>query len=839
MTNPPESPHPPHPPEPLEPLGPSDPPRVGPYTLLGRLGAGGMGAVYLGRSPGGRTVAVKLVRPELAADPGFRARFRAEVTAARAVSGAFTAPVVDADPDGPAPWMATAYVPGVPLGRAVALAGPLPRTALRALAAGIAEALESIHAAGLTHRDLKPGNVLLALDGPHVIDFGIARSVDGTVLTAAGTVLGTPGYMSPEQATAGRVGPASDVFSLGTTLAFAARGVGPFDGGRNVDVLERVVREEADLSAVPEDLRPLVAGCLSKDPADRPTPREVVEYVAGGAATPPVGAWLPPVLTAVIEAAAAVMAPEVAPSPAPPGPSLSPPLPSFPPGPPPQSPSGASGASGTSGTSGTADAPGTPSGPKSGPEDAEPGRPSRRALLFGVAGGAVALAGGGTGLGLWLTRDRSAGPGDAKKSGHGVTDPARPLGTDVTATPLWTAPVTEPLVQITGEGETVLALSAKNVWAVGRTGLPVWGPVALTSEGPLAGLATLVATVADGTAYTVVTGGASGRESVLRAIRLDTGADAWTLSLNPQQSSLVPAETAVGVSVLGMLGGKVYVTGTASYTTVNPSAEPSKRFDFRSGPTIWAVDPAERKVTWKVRLSDPDVKYSQGRAFLPSSGTRLMWVTANSDGSPAKIAGIETAGEGKVVWEQPSPGAGATTIDQMVHDARGRLNDGPHSSAGGYFLHMTDGLYAIDQANGQIGWRAPKTLFGTVVAAPDGKTVYAAGMGSPVAVAGMQAIEGLATIGIVVYAFDAATGAVRWAGNIEHQISGTLTLLSADDTVYLNSGGHLWALNAEDGKARWTYGLNPALTYGSVPVWAGAGRVYGAGTNGLVALGEK
>ncbi|MFJ8016952.1 protein kinase [Streptomyces sp. NPDC096339] len=841
MTNPPETPHPPHPPHPLDPLGPTDPPRVGPYTLLGRLGAGGMGAVYLGRSPGGRTVAVKLVRPELAADPGFRARFRAEVTAARAVSGAFTAPVVDADPEDPAPWMATAYVPGIPLGRAVALAGPLPRPALRALAAGIAEALESIHAAGLTHRDLKPGNVLLALDGPHVIDFGIARAADGTVLTAAGTVLGTPGYMSPEQATAGRVGPASDVFSLGTTLAFAARGVGPFDGGRTVDVLRRVVREEPDLSSVPEDLRPLVAGCLAKDPADRPTPREVVAYVERGAAPPPAGAWLPPALTAAIEAAAAVMAPEVAPAPPPRALPLPPPVPSSPPGPPPGTPPDPLRDMPPGTPSGPEPGPlsGPLSGPQSGPRDGESGRPGRRALLLGVAGGAVVLAGGGTGLGLWLTRGRSAGPGDAKKSGHALTDPARPLGTDVTATPLWTAPVTEPLAQITGEGETVLALSAKNVWAVGRTGLPVWGPVALTSEGPLAGLVALVATVADGTAYTVVTGGASGRESVLRAIRLDTGADAWTLSLNPQQSSLVPGETAVSVSVLGMLGGKIYITGTTSSTTVNPSAEPSKRYEFRSGPTIWAVDPAERKVTWKVRLSDPDVKYSQGRAFLPSSGTRLMWVTANSDGSPAKIAGIETAGEGKVAWEQPSPGAGATTIDQMVQDARGRLNDGPLSSAGGYFLHMTDGLYAIDQANGQIGWRAPKTLFGTVVASPDGKTVYAAGMGSPVAVAGMQAIEGLTTVGIVVYAFDAATGAVRWAGNIEHQISGTLTLLSADDTVYLNSGGHLWALNAEDGKARWKYVLNPSLTYGSVPVWAGAGRVYGAGTNGLVALGAK
>ncbi|MBT2441953.1 serine/threonine protein kinase, partial [Streptomyces sp. ISL-36] len=299
---------------PLEPLQPTDPPRIGPYTLLGRLGAGGMGAVYLGRSSGGRTVAVKLVRPELAADAGFRARFRAEVTSARAASGAFTAPVVDADPDGPVPWMATAYVPGVSLGRAVALGGPLPEHALRALAAGIAEALKSIHAAGLTHRDLKPGNVLLALDGPHIIDFGIARAADGTALTATGMILGTPAYMSPEQATAGEVGPPSDVFSLGATLAFAASGSSPFEGGTPLDVLQRVVREEPDLAAVPDGLRLLVAACLAKAPADRPTPRQVVGYAQQGAAPRTSGPWLPPALTAAIEEAAAVMAPSVAPA---------------------------------------------------------------------------------------------------------------------------------------------------------------------------------------------------------------------------------------------------------------------------------------------------------------------------------------------------------------------------------------------------------------------------------------------------------------------------------------------------------------------------------------------
>ncbi len=243
------------------------------------------------------------------------------MAAARLVSGAFTAPVVDADPDAEVPWMATAFVPGVPLSRAVTAHGPLPEAALRMLAAGLAEALVGVHAAGVVHRDLKPANVLLALDGPHVIDFGIARAVDGTALTATGMVLGTPAYMSPEQAVADPVGPASDVFSLGSTLAFAARGAGLFDGGTPTDVLRRVVHGEPDLSGVPEGLRLLVAACLAKRPEDRPAPRQIVGIVEQGAAPRTSGAWLPPALIAMIEEAASVLAPSVTPTPPSPTPN--------------------------------------------------------------------------------------------------------------------------------------------------------------------------------------------------------------------------------------------------------------------------------------------------------------------------------------------------------------------------------------------------------------------------------------------------------------------------------------------------------------------------------------
>src|SRR5580692_4499676 len=222
-------------------LQPGDPPLIGPYRLVGRLGCGGMGQVFLGLSAGGRPVAVKVIRAELAMDPEFRARFRREVDVARRVSGLFTAPVIDADLDGPVPWLATAYVKGPSLADAVSSHGPLPAGSVLALAAGLAEALNAIHAAGVVHRDLKPANVLLAEDGPRVIDFGISRAVEASALTHTGLVVGSPGFMSPEQAEGREVGPPSDIFSLGAVLAFAATGQGPFGTGSTPALVYRVV----------------------------------------------------------------------------------------------------------------------------------------------------------------------------------------------------------------------------------------------------------------------------------------------------------------------------------------------------------------------------------------------------------------------------------------------------------------------------------------------------------------------------------------------------------------------------------------------------------------------
>jgi hypothetical protein len=255
-------------------------------------------------------VAVKVVHSELARDAEFRHRFGREVAAARAVGGMYTAPVVAAGLDDDPPWLATAYVPGPPLADVVARHGALPELAVWPLGAGLAEALRAVHACGLVHRDLKPANVLLAADGPHVIDFGISRAFDGTQLTAVGMVVGTPGYMSPEQAEGALVGPASDVFSLGCVLAFAASGNAPFGGGSAASVLYRVVTGRPDLTSVPEKLREVISACLAKDPKQRPELAALGAMItrAGPAVTATPTSFWPAEVAEVIEGATAAPA---------------------------------------------------------------------------------------------------------------------------------------------------------------------------------------------------------------------------------------------------------------------------------------------------------------------------------------------------------------------------------------------------------------------------------------------------------------------------------------------------------------------------------------------------
>lgn len=277
-------------------LGAGDPRRIGSYRTVARLGRGGMGQVYLARSPGGRPVAVKVVAPELADDPEFRRRFALETEAARLVGGFYTAQVVDAGPEDARPWLVTAYIPGPSLQQAVQEHGPLPSDALRVLGSGLAEGLAAIHGSGLVHRDLKPGNVILAEDGPRVIDFGISRALDGA--SATSSILGTPGYMSPEQCRGEETGTASDVFAFGCVLVYAVSGRSPYGEGNGLALQYRTVHGKPDLTGVPEELLPLLTRCLDHEPERRPSVGEAL-----AAFTAPVGdaSWLPIAVRAMIE----------------------------------------------------------------------------------------------------------------------------------------------------------------------------------------------------------------------------------------------------------------------------------------------------------------------------------------------------------------------------------------------------------------------------------------------------------------------------------------------------------------------------------------------------------
>ncbi|MFF0747932.1 bifunctional serine/threonine-protein kinase/ABC transporter substrate-binding protein [Streptomyces sp. NPDC004267] len=298
----------PHDPGALQPLLPSDPSAIAGYRLLGRLGAGGMGVVYLGRTGTGELAAVKVTHAEQADQADFRARFRREVELARRVASPWAVPVTGADPDAPEPWMATAFVPGPSLGEAVREHGPLPERSVRILGGAVARALAAVHAAGLVHRDVKPGNILLAADGPRLIDFGIARVTGETGLTSADMVVGTPGFLAPEQAEAraAEIGPAADVFALGCLLAFAATGRPPFGTGALDALLYRTVHDEPDLAGVPEPLLDLVRECLAKEPAARPTAEEIVGRLTEDTPGAPAD-WLPAPVVATIAARSAAM----------------------------------------------------------------------------------------------------------------------------------------------------------------------------------------------------------------------------------------------------------------------------------------------------------------------------------------------------------------------------------------------------------------------------------------------------------------------------------------------------------------------------------------------------
>lgn len=490
----------------MEKLGSGDPQRIGTYRLLGRLGAGGMGQVFLARSERGRTVAIKLIRPDLAEQQHFRDRFRAEVQAARKVGGAWTAPVLDADVDDRVPWVATGYVAGPSLQRVVSglrgvpaaesgAYGPLPERSVRALGAGLAGALQDIHRAGLIHRDLKPSNILLTIDGPRVIDFGIARVLDTVSdggLTRTGAMVGSPGFMSPEQVRGERVTPACDVFCLGSVLAYAATGRQPF-GMADSQVhamLFRIAQEDPDLTGVPVDLVELIQDCLTKDPAARPTTDAVLERLGDTDSAEP---WLPGALLAQLGRHAVELLdsedPEegVPPGQAPPaGAAAVQPAPAHPAPPAPHTP--------------------TRSAPHAPPVRAAPAAPGQP-VPYAPVGPPGAAQGGPTPAGPQGTPPPSYGypqhPVPAYGYGYGSTPPyGAPPGGFPTAAP---APVPAP-ERNRGAGAVLLLFAVAVLVAVGAA----WGVYALMVGGDKGGTASDRTAVPTGTASSAEGTGADG-----------------------------------------------------------------------------------------------------------------------------------------------------------------------------------------------------------------------------------------------------------------------------------------------------------------------------------------
>ncbi|MFF7249719.1 protein kinase [Embleya sp. NPDC008237] len=781
----------------MEQLDASDPKRVGPYVLLLPLGSGGMGKVYLGRSAAGRAVAVKVIRADFAADDHFRDRFRAEVAAARRVSGAFTAPVVDADPDGDPPWMATAFVSGLSLHEAVHRHGPLPEPSLRMLLAGLSEALVGIHAAGVVHRDLKPGNVLLALDGPHVIDFGIARALDGTSFTREGTVVGSPGYMSPEQSLGRPVTTASDLFSVGATMLYAASGQRPFGSGPPAAVLRRVVGDQADAAALPPSLREMVAACLDKDPARRPTPHALIDFVSREGGHQHTRSWLPDAVTRDVGRAADVLTGLPA---------------SY--GPTSERTTGHQAVSTvTRSTTAPAEqpAPSAPAPPGMPPPHSPPApvrrEPSRRWLVRGLAASAAVAVSGGTAAVLLSGNDGSgkevvATPTDsASGSASPPAVPAPPpvvphpplpaptgrkgvLDGPVAATK-WTAKAGGPISDLAVYGGAVIATGKNGRDAFDTlAGRPRWTlPLVVdwTGHGFAAG--------DDQVVYLTGTGTTS-RRYVLSAVRPGTGTELWTLP--------IPRREWVPLGVSGVVDGIAFVTGSAG----GGSEAPYSRF-------VWAVDLRTRTGVWETVGADI------AGLFVPPRGPNLLLHGDGEQGPDGRLMMLDSARRGARGWTKPLP---PVSTPGYVAPSRQRV---PVCWAGGGFVYCADRVHLVEPDSGRQVWAFPATAaagetFTDVTSDTDGTAVFA-------------------TTHATLYCLDAKTGGLRWrssipGGSTRPPESGTGEVWVRHDfgNVYVAAGtGTLWAVDAATGTTRWKHPF-PVLTgAGVTPVLAaGAGTVF-------------
>ncbi|MFF0560974.1 PQQ-binding-like beta-propeller repeat protein [Streptomyces sp. NPDC004266] len=731
----------------MEQLTQHDPRRIGPFEVLGRLGAGGMGLVYLARSASGRRVAIKTVRTELAEDQLFRVRFTREVEAARAVSGFYTAAVVDADPRAAVPWLATAYVPAPSLEEIVNECGPLPAQAVRWLAAGVAEALQSIHGAGLVHRDLKPSNVLVVEDGPRVIDFGIASGVSNTRLTMTNVAVGTPAYMSPEQARDSRsVTGASDVFSLGSMLVFAATGHAPFHGANPVETVFMLLREGPDLEGLPEELRPLIESCMQMDVTRRPTPADLQAQLAphlfgpGSDDSGTASAWLPQSATAMIEqrrgGGRQLPGPTVPPPPPPPADPPGPrPDPRFPERAPERAPEHAPVGGRHAGPAESAGGPvrlggaTVPIGP--GPRVAD----TRAALAVGRG----ADAGPATG---WIRPP--GGPGTAEQPPRQGSRPASvpSQGTDQTAAP---QPPPEP-----GHWRPWRFRMSNDVW-----GTPV-------VEGDLLYVTSFEVHALDtgsgrrqfktrDVAWSMAV--ASGRihasdGPTLYALDAADGGERWRLHTDAYVYSL---KVDRGTVVTGTRGGGV------------------QGWEASNGAKLWEITGAQ--TDFETAEAGPAVH----------GDTVYVWRDARLQALDART-GVER-------WSYPI-GDAASCANVPVRVAP--------AEDGCVYVSAGTRVLSIDIAAGHVRWHfeAPAVFLSPPAFAP----------GPAVTGGGVYLSDHLGT----VYALDATTGQDRWRIATEPRQSAEPVLV-ADGNVHVGSGSALYTLDAVTGTPRWRFAAGGEL----------------------------
>ncbi|MFF0464310.1 outer membrane protein assembly factor BamB family protein [Streptomyces mexicanus] len=740
-----------------------DPRRIGPFEVLGRLGAGGMGLVYLARSASGRRVAIKTVRTELAEDQLFRVRFTREVEAARAVSGFYTAAVVDADPRAAVPWLATAYVPAPSLEEIVTECGPLPVQAVRWLAAGVAEALQSIHGAGLVHRDLKPSNVLVVEDGPRVIDFGIASGVSNTRLTMTNVAVGTPAYMSPEQAKDSRsVTGASDVFSLGSTLVFAATGHPPFHGANPVETVFMLLREGPDLEGLPEELRPLIESCMRMDASARPTPADLQAqlaphlFAAGSDDSGTASAWLPERAVSLIESrrGGRTTTQPAAPGPrsggrppVPPPPSHdpvvpAPPVPTAPPAPPvPAAPAPVAAPASMA------------AAPAPAPVGASvPAPVAAPAATGGSDAGPVLLAGAKVPIG--------PGPRVAEARAAAVNVPMPPEGLAAS----WTKPVPGPGGAAPAAHPPAPAPPPPT--APPEAAAPGWRPWRFRMSNDVWGTPVVAGDLVYVTSFEVhALDVATGRR------RFKTRDVAWSMAV---------------------ADGRIHAS---------------------DGPTLFALDAREGTDLWRVQTDAWVYSLKTGRGTVVT-GTRGGGVQAweAADGRKLwEITGCQTDFE--------SPEAGPVVHDGTVYvwqDARLRALQartgeerwsypiGDAASCGGVPVRVTpapDGcvyvaagtrVLALDVAAGHVRWHfeAPAVFLSPPAFAP----------GPAVTGGGIYLADYLGT----VYALDAADGRDRWRIATEAR-SAVDPVLVAAGHVHVGSGNGLYTLDAVTGTPKWRF----------------------------------